>query len=496
MRKIKKLWQKVSLISVVVMVMVVTVCSSVLLNYTKKNILDKERVQIIAKQEALTVSFTQMVSYYLADEADPTVKESGIKYCFSEFADETAVLTDKNRILFSAVSIDPTEILPLNYDYVSNLSPIDESFTDIYYVTTAYTKTTINGRNIIVAGNVIVLKNEFYSIYIVKDITETYNEITELTWWFSLISLICVAVGAVLIALLIRQASQPLVKLKDLTKSISEGDYSARISVGTNDEVALLGSNFNRMSEAVKKNVTQLEDMIQRQRLFVGGLTHELKTPMTSMMIHTDTLLTADLTEEESRASLKHLYDQCRWLERLSQKLLKLTTVDEEIEIHPLNIEELFEDVVLSTQELLESRNTSLVVERDTDFLEADYDLMKSLLINLIDNASKASSDGQEIKLRIYNTPGRYYSDNLCRNIIEVSDKGTGIPEEEIPRVTDIFYMVDRSRSKKAGGSGLGLAIVKFITDAHRAQLVIESELKVGTTVKVKFPWMRQENND
>ena len=101
---------------------------------------------------------------------------------------------------------------------------------------------------------------------------------------------------------------------------------------------------------------------------------------------------------------------------------------------------------------------------------------MKSLLINLIDNASKASKEGQPIFLRAYD------------NVIEVRDEGRGIPQDEISRLTDPFYMVDPSRSKAKGGSGLGLALAQKIADAHNAQIVIESDVGMGTTVRLLFP--------
>jgi signal transduction histidine kinase len=197
---------------------------------------------------------------------------------------------------------------------------------------------------------------------------------------------------------------------------------------------------------------------------------------MASMLLHTDTLLTADLSSDEAKRSLIHLHEQCRWLERLSQKLLKLITLDQEVQMLPTKIKELFEDVQVSVAETLRERNTPLVIQCYTEMITMDYDLIKSLLINLIDNASRASEPGQEITLRAY------------VNIIEVCDHGSGIAPEDVLRVTDAFYMADRSRSRKTGGSGLGLALVKRIADAHDAEFTIKSEQGIGTSVKIQFP--------
>lgn len=198
---------------------------------------------------------------------------------------------------------------------------------------------------------------------------------------------------------------------------------------------------------------------------------------MTSMIIHTDTLLSTSLDEENARCSLLHIQEQCRWLEQLTQRLLKLITLEEEINIQPESVEVLFADVASSMSDTLIERNTPLKTECNVDTFDMDFVLMKSLLINLIDNASKASESGQYVVLRAYD------------NIINVTDCGRGIPKDEILRVTDAFYMIDRSRSKEKGGSGLGLALVKEIANAHGAKFVIESQIDIGTTVRVIFPY-------
>ena len=109
------------------------------------------------------------------------------------------------------------------------------------------------------------------------------------------------------------------------------------------------------------------------------------------------------------------------------------------------------------------------------DTLAMEFDLMRAALVNLVENARRASSPGETILLFAHD------------NSIEVIDHGKGIPKEEIPRITEPFYMVDRSRSKRSGGSGLGMALVKKIAEAHGAELVIESAENMGTTIRLVF---------
>ena len=131
--------------------------------------------------------------------------------------------------------------------------------------------------------------------------------------------------------------------------------------------------------------------------------------------------------------------------------------------------------VCMSAQEALKARGIALDASCEIDRLPMDVDLMKSALVNLVMNAANASKPGQTIRISAYD------------KTIEVADYGRGIPEKEMERVTEPFYMIDSSRSKKAGGSGLGLALVKQIAEAHHAKLVIESEIGKGTTVKMIF---------
>ena len=229
------------------------------------------------------------------------------------------------------------------------------------------------------------------------------------------------------------------------------------------------------MATAVESHVAELTETAQRQRLFIGGVTHEFKTPLTTMILNADTLQNAYMDEEEMKTSVAFIQRQCQWLERLTQKLLKLITLKGQIKPESASLPRLFEQVQESMAETLEQRGTPLVVECSTETIKVDVDLMQSVIVNLVDNASKASQPGQAVRLSAYD------------NIIEVSDQGCGIPEAELLRITEPFYMVDKSRSKKHGGTGLGLALVKEIVTAHGARMSMESKVGSGTTVRILF---------
>lgn len=451
-----KLWQKVSLICSAVLTSIVLLMGGLLLREAEQSILDLTYQQSSDKQRNLSASFSEMSNYYLEDSDTKPVEYSLVKYCFSRFADSTCVLMKGSETLYSNVAVDMSRYIIKGYDA--------EQFEE-----------EIGGRQILITGSNVNVRNERYAVYVVEDITGVYESITRMVWRFALIGGVGILLGFVLIGLLVRRSMQPLAVLKTAAGRIAAGGYGERATVLSKDEVGALANDFNRMAEAVENHIGELIETAGRQRLFIGGVTHEFKTPLTTVILNADTLQNAYMDEEERQTALSYIERQCKWLERMTQKLLKLITLKQDIELKPSSVPQLFERVEESMAETLRQRDTRLISECKLNTLSMDADLMQSVLINLVDNASKASAPGQAVTMRAYD------------DVIEVSDNGIGIPESELARITEPFYVVDKSRSKKLGGSGLGLALVKEIVNAHGAALEIESSVGVGTTIRVRF---------
>ena len=451
-----KLWQKVSLICSAVLTSIVLLMGGLLLREAEQSILELTYQQSSDKQRNLSASFSEMSNYYLEETDSAPVEYSLVKYCFSRFADSTCVLMKGSETLYSNVAVDMSRYAIEGYDA--------EQFEE-----------EIGGRHILITGSNVNVRNECYAVYVVEDITGVYESIIRMVWRFALIGGVGILLGFVLIGLLVRRSMQPLAVLKTAAGRIAAGGYGERATVLSKDEVGALANDFNRMAESVENHIGDLTETAERQRLFIGGVTHEFKTPLTTVILNADTLQNACMDEEERQTALSYIERQCKWLERMTQKLLKLITLKQDIELKPSSVPQLFERVEESMAETLRQRDTRLISECKLNTLSMDADLMQSVLINLVDNASKASAPGQAVTMRAYD------------DVIEVSDNGIGIPESELARITEPFYVVDKSRSKKLGGSGLGLALVKEIVNAHGAALEIESSVGVGTTIRVRF---------
>ena len=459
-----KLWKKITLLCSLVLILVTSVCTIILVSQTKNRILNLTYSNAEQKQQALIRSFKNMLLYYHDEQDSEAVSNSLIKYCFTQYADSGAVLIFRGETLYSGVNIDPG----------SYLSPSGAASPQRY-------TGEVNGRQLLIVGSDVKLPylprvyNDLprCEVYVVQDITPVYDQIRAVTRQFAVICVVCIGIGIGLAALLVRRSMRPLQELQRTASDIAEGNYAGRAGVSSADEVGVLAQDFNHMAASVEQKISELTETAERQRLFIGGVTHEFKTPLTALLLNADSLQNTYLDEEERIAALSQIEHQARWLEQLVQKLLRLITLEQKPELQAVQVPELLERVKESTAEALAARGVMLETECQADRLMLDADLMQSVLINLVDNAGKASGEGQTVVLSA-DTSG-----------FTVQDQGCGIPQEEIGRITEPFYMADRSRSKKQGGSGLGLALVKQIVQAHGGRLVIESAPGEGTTVRV-----------
>lgn len=455
-----KLWQKASLLCGTVLLAVVAACSVLLLRYTQGAILDLARDQTEEKQRTLAASFTQMTDYYLLDSDPAPVRDSLVRYCFERLGDAASVLMRDGETICTHMTFSPAEHLP--EDALSNDPPV---------------LPVQNGDDrLFVAGGQVFIGSETYTIYTVRDVSDVYRSVRTMTGVFVLISLAGVALGTLLITLLMGRGARPMARLAAAARRIADGNYGFRAEVSGHDEVGALAADFNTMAAAVQSRVDELTDTARRQELFIGGVTHEFKTPLASMLLHTQLLRWANMSEDEADRSLERIEDQCRWLERLTQTLLKLLTLRQDVPVQPVPAAELIDRVRDSSEPRLSALGVTLHTDHDGGTLLINPELMRSLLVNLVDNAAKSYDPG---------APNAAVWLTVRDGALEVLDRGRGIPPEALPHIFEPFYMADKSRSKKLGGSGLGLALVKAVADAHGAKIEVTSAPGAGTTVRV-----------
>lgn len=312
------------------------------------------------------------------------------------------------------------------------------------------------------------------SMYIVNiyDITSIYEERTRQLKDIMLTDMIVLAISSIAIAIFSRFLTTPIEELNNATKKISSGMFSERVKVKTNDEIGELADSFNIMAEKIENQINSLELSIKQKDDFISGFSHEIKTPMTAIIGYSDLLRLKNCSDDVRIPALNYIYSESKRLEELSYKLLSLMEISEDkIELKDVKIKEFLEKV--SKKIVLDDIQIKLNLEEGV--VKIDESLLEIVIRNLVQNAKKAEPKDNCIYIIGNKKENKY--------IISVIDNGIGIPKEHIQRVTEDFYMVDKSRSRKNGGTGIGLSLCKKILEFHNSKINIESEENVGTRV-------------
>lgn len=466
-----RLWVKTSLIAIAVCAVAMGASAMAILGYTAVSEVDKATHSALNEQYLFCTALVSAVAPRREASLSAVTNRSVAEYYFKNMAgfyqerDIFFSLIRDGEYLYNRSPFDSLALMPPPQDDVRRYAIVQAG----------------DARILMVAGPLTLL-DRTYTVYYTEDITPLYRDMRALAWRVTWVGLGCMAALSALLLMMNRLALRPVRSLAAATERMAGGEYAQRVAVTSADEVGQLGMTFNRMAGAVQAHVRQLEETARQRKLLLSSLTHELKTPMTAIIGYSDSMLHFKLGSDRQRQAVRQIYDQCRHMERLSQKLMRLITLDagEDIAAEPLAVDALLGEVNDTMAATLAQRRQTLAVENRLQMLTADRDLMLSLLGNLIDNAGKASPPESIIRLRAY-------CDQDGRAVLEVSDGGAGIPPEELPHITEPFYRVEPSRSRRYGGLGLGLSLCQIIARKHGAKLQIENNAAGGACVRVLF---------
>lgn len=364
-------------------------------------------------------------------------------------------------------------------------NPKQSSLSEIYYL-----QTKAGGKRLLVMEQEVMFQNVSYQIFYYQNLDDIYQQIQRLLWEGIGISIGLIIILNLVLHFAVKKILQPFYELKRAANMISSGKYEERAVVRQKDEIGEVAQSFNRMAEKVQEHVRELSDLNESQRQMMGSLAHELKTPMTSIQGYAETLLRVRLSEEKKRMALQYIESESKRLSRLSGKMLELTGLyhsEHRLHFETIFLKELFEEAVKIFEARLSQKQMRAEIimwsddkqqtewktqKQDAEyFVNGEKDLLLSFLLNCMENGYRASAWGTKLVL------------GAETGKIWVQDFGIGIAQEEIERLTEAFYMVDRSRSRKEGGAGLGLALCKQIALLHHGAIKIESEKGKGTKV-------------
>lgn len=306
------------------------------------------------------------------------------------------------------------------------------------------------------------------------DITDVFTERDRQVEFFYKVDTVVIVISSIVICILAVFLTRPIRKLNEMSKKITTGSYNERVNIKSNDEIGELAKSFNKMIETIENKINELELSVEQKEDFITNFTHELKNPMTSIIGYADILKSGKYDKETNIKSANYIFNEAKRLETLAHKLMDLNKLSNEtVKLEKINVVWFMNNLYKDIYEKLGDIELKLDIE--DGYIMADTILLEDCLRNLIDNSKKANPKDKIIKVIGKNEENKYK--------ISVEDKGCGIPKEEIPRIVESFYMVDKVRARENGRNGIGLSICEKIAKIHNTKLIIESELNKGTCV-------------
>ncbi len=259
---------------------------------------------------------------------------------------------------------------------------------------------------------------------------------------------------------------KPISNMSKAVYRFAQGDYSYRVKVTTDDEFGELGNAFNSMA-------AEIANSEHSRRSFVANVSHEFKTPMTTIGGFVNGIIDGTIPEEKSKEYLELVSDEVKRLTKLITILLNLSRIesgDLQLKKHPYDIAQQIFAIALSFEQLIEKKGIEILgldtIEKTT--IVADYDLLYQVIYNLVDNAVKFTNSDGYMKFSVDVKNERMY--------FRLQNSGAGIPPDDLPMVFDRFYKVDKSRGMNAKSTGLGLFLVRSIVEMHGGEVSVKSE--------------------
>ncbi len=269
----------------------------------------------------------------------------------------------------------------------------------------------------------------------------------------------------------------PLLRITEGAKQYAAGNLDYQIQVDTHDEMGYLAATLNYMSDELNK-------MEEYQRAFVANVSHDFRSPLTSIKGYLEAILDGTIAPEMQEKYLRRVISETERLNKLTQDLLTLNSMESKGYLNRSNfdINRVIKDTAASFEVTCMEKDITfdLTFSDNIEMVYADLGKIQQVLYNLIDNAIKFSHQGATIFIQSYMRSGKIY--------VSVKDTGIGIPKESIKKIWDRFYKTDSSRGKDKKGTGLGLAIVKEIIQAHEETIDVISTKDVGTEFIFTLP--------
>lgn len=312
---------------------------------------------------------------------------------------------------------------------------------------------------------------------------ESQTSVIQTSQYLLVISLLVGLFISFIIAIIFaRKLSLPILKMRGTALELADGHYDKKTGITQHDEIGELATTIDILSDKLQENEIERNNMEQMRLDFFANVSHELRTPITVVRAYIEMLVDGVVTDQNKIAGYySRMLNECKSMERLVGDLLilsKMQNPDFLVEVEPINVVQIFEDIIRSVHAISLKKDIKIQVNKESDcyMMLGDYDRIRQMFMIILDNAIKFSNEHSTIYITM---------SCLDKLMISIRDEGIGISEEDLPNIFDKFY---KSKLRQnATGSGLGLAIAKQICLKHGGTIEVSSKLKVGTTFNFTF---------
>ncbi|MGL5821258.1 MAG: ATP-binding protein [Sarcina sp.] len=403
----------------------------------------------------------------------------------SEYTTEQFWSLLKNYIYEENTNIANIEILDSSGKVLLDTSNLDikgdrPEIEDAQLNTAHFILRDISGNNYIFVSSKMRIKGNLYTLVVAENINYLQNDKFYNFKMFGILNIIVIVLLGLGMYIVSKRITRPIDELKDVAQKVKDKDFSGRVHKIGDDEVGELALIFNSMMQVIEDNIEELENLNDKKERFINNLTHEMKTPITSIIGYSELLLKSNINEETRLKALGYINSQGKRLEKLSTVLIRLIMIkNQKLDLKNICVKMIVGDSIEVLKYKLEFAKIKIGENLEDAKIICDKELVEVLIINLLDNAIKASDEMTKIEL-IGKVKGDKY-------FLEVIDEGKGISEKDLEKIKEPFYMVDKSRAESNKNIGLGLAICTEICKRNNIDFYIESELGKGTKVTLVF---------
>ncbi|WP_373601174.1 sensor histidine kinase [Paraclostridium bifermentans] len=337
-----------------------------------------------------------------------------------------------------------------------------------------------NKSHTLVINKIINFNNSEYYFTYMNSLNNLYQS---RVYSFLILLVLNILIGVLLIFLIYyisNDITKPLNSLIEKINQIIVGNYNEEIIYDSNiDELNTISSKFNILSEEIKNKIILLENKNLEKQRFIDNLTHEIRTPLTSIVGYSKLIIDKDIQDINLiHKSFENIYKDGKRIESLTENLIKLITLDKTcLDIKKVSVLGIINDIQSTFNLNLIKKDINFIIQGNDFNIDTDVYLISTLISNFIDNSIKAMSTSVTKELKFI----------LNNNSITIIDTGCGIPKESLDKVFEPFYMVDKSRESSLGGFGLGLSICANIIKLLDIDFSIESSENIGTTITLCF---------